>query len=189
MKLLETIPLAKKRHFVVMLLCFAFGGFSLISFVFHASSVFLRPDPSIYQNSIQVTDINAVADFREGNRMDRFQRNPGFFLASPNTLAELVGGVISIAAGITILGLLREKEHKSIKQQAVSSLLLPDEAAVIEVLKESNYESTQSKIVKQTGLGKVQVHRAIKRLETKGIVEKHEFGMTNKVFLKKGIVD
>jgi len=35
----------------------------------------------------------------------------------------------------------------------------------------------------------VQVHRAIKRLEAKGVLEKHDYGLTNKIILKKEFVE
>jgi len=56
-------------------------------------------------------------------------------------------------------------------------------------LRSSHYESTQSRLAKETGLGKVQVHRAIKRLEAKGLIEKHDYGLTNKILLKKELFE
>ena len=66
---------------------------------------------------------------------------------------------------------------------------MPDEKKIIDVLKASSFESTQSKIVRETGLSKVQAHRAIKRLESKGVLEKHDYGLTNKIILKKELFE
>ncbi|MFH1586999.1 MAG: MarR family transcriptional regulator, partial [Candidatus Diapherotrites archaeon] len=66
---------------------------------------------------------------------------------------------------------------------------LPDEKALIETLKKFNYELTQSQLTKESGLTKVQVHRAVKKLEDKGVLEKHDYGLTNKIILKKELIE
>ena len=80
---------------------------------------------------------------------------------------------------------MSEKEIKAVKQVTTAKLLLPDELAVVDTLKKFDFELTQSKLAKETGLNKVQIHRAIKRLESKGALEKHNYGLTNKIILKK----
>lgn len=184
-----------------MLLCFIYGGFSLILFLFQIYSVFWMaevadfPDEGARIADINVYDLNA----RDLNRADawngrenspiRMRTNPFAMLTSPANLSYLIGGLVAIVAGLTIGGLIREREVKRVKKETADNLLLPDEKAVVEVLKNSNYESTQSKIVKETGLGKVQVHRAVKRLEAKGALEKHNYGITNKIILKKELFE
>ena len=70
-----------------------------------------------------------------------------------------------------------------------SNLLLPEEKKIIDSLMQNNLEATQAKLAKDTGMSKVQTHRAIKKLEAKGILEKHSFGMTNKILLKKELLE
>ncbi|OQA30230.1 MAG: hypothetical protein BWY55_00933 [archaeon ADurb.Bin336] len=83
----------------------------------------------------------------------------------------------------------RKNEIKKIKQETTDYLLLPEEKKVIEILKKNDYSLPQNKITKETGLTKVQVHRVLKRLETKGLIEKYEYGLTNKIVLKKEFFD
>jgi len=198
MKPNETFFKAKKRYVAVMLLCFLYGGFSLIFFLLQGYSFFWEselgdnnfsfdkvPSGLIDDNSFK--EFNAVSDFKNGKDVKGFRqpRNPLGLFTSPMTLLSLLGGLISIFAGLTIWSLTREKEIKSIKQQLTDKLLLPDEKKVVDVLKKADYELTQAKLVKETGLSKVQVHRAIKKLELKGALEKHGYGLTNKIILKK----
>lgn len=199
MKRPETVFKAKKRFFAVMLLCFLFGGFSLLSFVLQTYSLFWRteilgfpfiesgivrePGPRADFNNLASLDTNRFAQSRA------FSNDPLVALSSPTSLFMLFGGIVAIAAGIALWSLIREKEIKTIKHNAASNLLLPDERVVIDMLKRSGYESTQSKIARESGLGKVQTHRTIKRLESKGLLEKHEYGLTNKIILKKELFE
>ncbi|GEM_PF-1493600 len=110
-------------------------------------------------------------------------------IVSPASLIFIVSGLISLLAGLTIWRFSRERDIQSIKQEAADYLLLPDEKKVISVLKHSGYESTQKKLSTESGLSRVQVHRVIKKLEAKGLLEKHDYGMTNKIILKKDLFE
>ncbi|VVB75814.1 Uncharacterised protein [uncultured archaeon] len=190
----------KKRHFLVIILCFIYGGYGVVTFASQAYAAFWLPDAGVLARDANFIDAN----FNDANRLsndangfflrgDRFEpriiRDPFALVTSPNEISHLIGGIISLLAGVTLWGIVREKEIKSIKQQTASNLLLPDEKKIIDVLKSSHYESTQSRLAKETGLGKVQVHRTIKRLEAKGIIEKHDYGLTNKILLKKELFE
>jgi hypothetical protein len=208
MKLPET-DLKKKKYSAVMLFSFLYGGFSLILFMlvvysaiwateiadlpFVGGPVGIAPEPGgrIFRIS-EGLDFNRTMDsnvtFTDENAVGRFNhinRNPLAIVLSPAAMFLLIGGLISISAGLTISSLTRQKEIKAIKKEVASNMLLPDEKAIVEVLKNSNFESTQAKLARETGLNKVQVHRAIKRLESKGVLEKHDYGLTNKIILKK----
>ncbi len=196
MKQNETIFKAKNKPVAVMILCFLYAGFAFItiSFLFYNSIVTpnFTPD-TFFQKGFK--DVNAFSgdDFNQNllgskklskaNGFNLF--NPVRFVSSPSLLIFLISGSIALLAGITIWGTVREKEIRSIKRETSNNLLLPDEKALTEALKKSNYELTQAKLVKETGLSKVQVHRAIKRLEAKGVLEKHGYGLTNKIILKR----
>jgi len=191
MKPTETIFKAKKRYVTVMILCFLYGGFAIIMSLFLIYVAIWAPDPvSEFLNNGD-SDLNFI---HKGNGpRDPLGIRAGFdpiqVITSPLLLVFLGSGIIALLAGITIWTLIREKEIKSIKQQTADSLLLPDEKSVIETLKNFDYELTQSKLTKESGLNKVQVHRAIKKLEDKGVIEKHEYGLTNKILLKKEIIE
>ncbi len=97
----------------------------------------------------------------------------------------LASGIISIIAGLTIWGLTRTKERQAIREDVAENLLLPDEKRVINALKKAGYELTQKRLSAESGLSRVQVHRVVKKLEAKGLLEKHDYGMTNKIVLKR----
>ncbi len=193
MKPTETIFKAKKRYVTVMILCFLYGGFAIIMSLFLIYASIWMPGGGLHNESLQngIGDLNNLQK-GDGSRGMPFMRppfDPIQLITSPLLLTFLGSGIIALLAGITILSLVREKEIKSIKKQTVDSLLLPDEKALIETLKKFNYELTQSQLAKESGLTKVQVHRAIKKLEDKGVIEKHNYGLTNKIILKKELIE
>lgn len=171
MKPLETLKASKKKYFALMIACFIYGGFSLISFLFQIYSFF-------WLSSSTNGDLPKPG-------MGRIMRDPLMFLNSPQNISYLIGGLIAILAGLAIWHLTRQKELKAVRQETTAKLLLPDEKRIIETLKTFDFELTQAKLTKETGLNKVQVHRAIKNLEAKGALEKHSYGLTNKIILKK----
>lgn len=192
MKQTETI-FRKERFFaVVMVLCFLYGGYSILSFGFQGYASFTRPDLPfngkdanfLDRNNGEFPDANFFRDIRQRGPRNRLE-----FIYAPLSLSYLFGGIVSLLAGISILAMLREKEHKDIKRKMAGELLLPDEKKLIEALKKAGSEMTQSKLAMETGLSKVQVHRAVKRLESKGVIEKHRYGLTNKIVLKKGLFE
>ena len=197
----ETAFRSKKRYVAMMILCFLYGGFSLILFLSQVYSAFWITDivglPSGTDSNHFSIDSNHFDDLNNltaaGQR--RFEnplrtpRNPFELISSPASLIYLLGGIVSILAGFAIWNLIREKEIKHVKRETANNLLLPDERTVIDSLKASDYESTQARLVKETGLSKVQIHRTIKRLEAKGVLEKHEYGLTNKILLKKELFE
>lgn len=195
MKQAETAFKAKKRYLAIMLLCFLYGGFSIFFFLYNTYSIFWMAEIAAPEGAgQQINDVNrfvrATADenrfFRpERDGFARLASDPMAMLSSPQTITYLIGGIIALLAGIAIWQLVREKEIKTAKQEIAKNLLLPDEKAVVEALRKFDFELTQAKIAKETGLSKVQVHRAIRRLESRGMVEKHEYGLTNKIILKK----
>lgn len=194
MKPNETIFGKNKKEYAVMLLCFLYAGFALLSLSLTLYSTYripFRADRAdfnvlkIEKSTPTPRDLNWGRFNHYPQRLKREFSDPIAFLTSPLVIIYSASGFLSLFAGITIWSLIRKKEFKHIKQQTADNLLLPDEKKVINALKQSNFELTQSKLVKVTGMSKVQVHRAVKRLEQKGVLEKHSFGLTNKIILKK----
>ncbi|MEK6959293.1 MAG: hypothetical protein AABW59_04585 [archaeon] len=198
MKPSETKHKAKKAQSVIMWLCILYGGFAIILFAFDLySAIWLgssfltstQTTDKFDQNIVPMNDSNFPRDMNrvrpEGNGFAIPFRGVG----SPASIMVLFSGLLSLAAGFTIWGLVRTHEIKKIKQETAEYLLLPDEKKIIEALKRNDYSLTQSKIVYESGLNKVQVHRVIKRLEAKGLLEKHDYGVTNKIVLKKELIE
>ncbi len=100
-------------------------------------------------------------------------------------ILALVGSIVSLLAGLTIKEIKEKKEVKKMKKQIMGDFLLPDEKKIIEYLSNNDEESTQSKIVKETGMSKIQVHRTLLRLEEKRLIKKQKYGLTNKIILER----
>ncbi|MFA6269247.1 MAG: hypothetical protein WCW13_05885 [archaeon] len=201
MKPIETILNKKNRENIVMWVSLLYGGFAIILFLMDLYSVIWLEGSVFSQNTeLRAIDSNFISldvNHPDNNRFDNNHSFPGGRipfgptrnLFSPSSILVLVSGIISLASGLTIMNILRKHEIKKIKQETADYLLLPDEKKVIEVLKEGGYSLPQNKITKESGLNKVQVHRVLKRLESKGLIEKHEYGLTNKIVLKKELFE
>jgi uncharacterized membrane protein len=63
--------------------------------------------------------------------------------------------------------------------------LLPEEKKILNEIEKYGGTLTQSEIVKSTGFSRVKVHRIIRNLEKKKLIMKQQYGMTNKIVLKK----
>jgi len=179
----------QKTYVLVMLACFLFSGYSLFLFADHVSRSVWRSD---FRPTMFVRDLNSDA-----NRLIQIGISAGFRpprdldveIFSPSPLFQLIGGIVAFAAGLTIWKITREKEIKKIREETTDNLLLPDERSVIQTLKQSGFESTQSRLAKDTGLSKVQIHRTVNKLAAKGVLEKHKYGLTNKIILKKEVFE
>lgn len=193
MKQLETIINSKRTHKVIMWLSLLYGGFAIIFFLmdFYAAvwmggSFFTQRDQNLVL--FDQNDSNSANVIRDNNFHvpgPRQELTPLRIISSPSLLLILLSGLISLAAGFTIMNITKKHEIKLVKQEAADYLLLPEEKKVIDVLKKNDYTLPQNRITRESGLTKVQVHRVLKRLELKGLVEKHEYGLTNKIVLKK----
>ena len=177
-----------KKFYAIMVLCFLFGGFAIISYAIQAYSAFLQPDlmPAIRgeldNSSYAPRDFNGTAGLFNETRANR---NPSNVLLSPMSLALFFAGAISISAGFAILGLVREKEIKFTKKTVMDAFLTPEEKAVVEEIEKLGGAAKQNELAKNTCFSRVKIHRVIKNLEKKNILMKQEYGMTNKIVLKK----
>jgi uncharacterized membrane protein len=111
--------------------------------------------------------------------------NPSSLLFSPFSITFLIMGIISLVAGLAIWNLIREKEIKSTKKALLDVFLLPEEKKVLSDIEKYGGSLTQREIAKTTGFSRVKVHRIIKNLEKKNLIIKQQYGMTNKIVLKK----
>lgn len=97
-------------------------------------------------------------------------------------------GSIGLFIGIILYSLFNPiPAQTSISQQSLLNLFDKDERKVVKALLDKGGERLQAEIVKKTKLSKVQVHRILKRLEGKQLVEKKAKGNTN-LIKAKGIL-
>jgi uncharacterized membrane protein len=174
------------RHYIVMVLLFLVGGFSFFLYMFQVYSVFWGTETSASVREMEIQN-NSPLQINRSFLRDGFREplKPESLLTSPFNLILLLAGITSTIGGISVWQLTREKELKSIKENITSLLLTPEEKAIIEELKKANGRLNQNQLVRKTGFSKVKVHRALVRLETRKIIKKYPYGLTNKIVLEK----
>jgi len=184
-----------KKYVAVMVLCFLFGGFSLIFYLVQVYSVVWQTDiVSAIRNEHGNFTTPVLSHELRGENLSEFNRSlpfglaredPSLLLLSPFSLILLFTGIISILGGFSIWNLIREREIKSTKKQLLDIFLLPEEKKILNEIEKYGGSLTQSEIVKTTGFSRVKVHRIIRNLEAKKLIMKQEYGMTNKIVLKR----
>jgi uncharacterized membrane protein len=186
-----------RKYVAVMILCFLFGGYSLILYLMQIYSIFwqtetvmgIRREGELFPTPIFSRDI------REENSSNRTNAsmpprsfiiaNSSSLLFSPFSITFLIMGILSLISGFAIWNLVREKEIKFTKKSILDIFLLPEEKKVLSEIEKYGGSLTQSEIVKSTGFSRVKVHRIIRNLEKKNLIIKQQYGMTNKILLKK----
>ena len=187
-----------KVHIIVMVLCFIYGGFSLVVFSLQSSFLFRQERTPDHSGRIALELLNESEVYSPSI----FQRPPldpnlsrtGFWglrrtSPYPIMIASFLGSVISLLAALSLMDLLRKKERKELTKSVIDTMTTPEEKAIIKELERNSGELTQSDLVRKTGLSKVKVHRIIKRLESLGIVSKYPYGVTNNIRLEKTLYE
>ena len=177
-----------RKHTIIMMLCFLFGGFAIISYGTQVYSALwepslmssLRGETENFSNFPTPNETN-FSGFRERQVI----QNPAGIIFSPISVALLLTGIVSIVGGFSIWDLTREKEIKSAKKVLLDSFLMPEEKKVVEEIEKHGGAIKQNELAKNTGFSRVKIHRIIKNLESKNLIVKNEYGMTNKIVLKK----
>ncbi|MBU5689493.1 MAG: winged helix-turn-helix transcriptional regulator [Candidatus Aenigmarchaeota archaeon] len=186
MKQVETSNKLKRPIYnIIAFLSIIIGGFVFVFSLYQIYSFMyfekFRPKE---QNFSQFDNSSFLPQNRFNNTERRFDKRLNEFLVMPFSFIFLISGAISIISGITILNILKIKEIEKTKKDIINVLLLPEEKIVIDVIKKNGGSLTQKEISKITGYSRVKVHRIVKSLEIKNIIEKREYGMTNKIWLK-----
>jgi len=187
-----------KKYVAVMILCFLFGGYSLILYLMQIYSIFwqvelvlgIRREEGNFPIPVFGRELREENISREENTSIPINRSfvfasPLSLLFSPFSITLLITGIISLLAGFSIWNLIREKELKSTRKILLDTLLLPEEKKILDMITEHEGSLTQNEIVRNTGLSRLKVHRIIKNLEKKNLIIKQQYGMTNKIILKK----
>jgi len=81
---------------------------------------------------------------------------------------------------------LKNKRGFSMEKK-ILKFLSPSEQKIVQILRENEGEVLQSQISKREDMTKLKVHRAVKSLEQKKIIETEHYGKTNKICLKREI--
>lgn len=180
-----------------MILCFLFGGYSLILYLTQVYSIIWQTETivGIGREGGNFSIPVFSRDLRTGNISGEnislpperrfFIDNPSSLLFSPFSLTFLAISIISILAGFSILSLVRDKEIKAARKKIIDVFLLPDEKKIMNEIEKYGGSLTQSELVKTTGLSRVKIHRIIRNLEKKNLIVKQQYGMTNKIVIKR----
>ncbi len=185
-----------KWQAIIMILCFIYGGVSIVIFSLQSSSLVQAEKNEARMNERLKSENNSdfvnPANFH-GEPLNSNSSKDGFWMSRrPNLFYPIIiisffGSIISILAGLSLMDLLRIKEKKELTKSVIDTMTTPDEQMVIRALEKNSGEMTQSELVKKTNLSKVKIHRVIKRLERLKIISKYPYGVTNKIKLEKEI--
>ncbi len=172
--------LTNKQKMLLIVACFAYSGiallFALISFymIFNDGQMFF------------------IQKFLTGRALPLTNLLSGLLnsISWVTGLFSLFGAIITFFAGSALIDQTsHESKEVKTKKEIPYSMLLPDEKELINILKQNDNIMTQNELVKASGLSKVKIHRVLKKLETKKIISKYAYGMTNKIRLEKGFTD
>lgn len=198
-----------KKYTILMAASFGYGGFCLLTYVLMVYSAVwgeeiagLRlaqdlmfvsrevPGPAMNIEQIGINNSNYSIDNNHSvtftpRRALRRQPDIIAIITSPNMLLLLIGGMISIANGLAIRHITREREVRKARAEVTQALLSPEEKQFIDELQKASGELTQRNLTEITGYSRVKTHRILQRLEAKKLVRKIANGQTNRIVLEK----
>jgi uncharacterized membrane protein len=190
MKHLETIKgFIRNKQLLLMYTSFVYGGVCFALFFQEAFAVLAfqsRPFSNmtfIENESHEWINGSSPNDSPRDFRMRSFS-SPFSSINPSMLLFYLFGGTFAIANGIFLHKSIDKKKEIKSKFSVMEKLLTKEEKRIVELLRDGNGEVLQSEITRNLSLSRLKVHRILTRLEKKGIIEKHPYGMTNKIFLK-----
>lgn len=100
--------------------------------------------------------------------------------------------IVSIVVGAGTYAFMSERiEKKVLSLKKTTELILKflndDEKKVVQKLIENNGKALQAEITRLGGMSKLRVHRAVRKLLSKNIIEIEKFGKTNVIRFPKDI--
>ena len=176
-----------RKYFLLVAICFLYAGFALVSFGITLYAESFSQNNFNENSDFNISLFNNNSDFNfSSNFRNPGARRPDLFgvMLGASAMNFLIGGLVSLLSGVALASLLLKKGKKEITHKITSKLLLPDEKKVFDLLARSTDGLTQSKLTLESNLGKVKISRIVSKLEEKGIIDKHKYGATNKIFLK-----
>ena len=98
---------------------------------------------------------------------------------------------LSVIVASVLAALLSFKVCKkaSVSVEVVEYLLPPDERKIVSILVEHGGEMKQAELVAFSGINKVKVHRILKKMEERGLIELVPVGKYNIVRLDRHVVE
>ena len=99
---------------------------------------------------------------------------------------SFIGIVTSALSAVAIYRSIILKEKDGVKQTVTIVKVQPDGKRLVKLLQDNKGTLTQSELVRKSGMDKLRVSRALRRLEKLNVVRKHPYGMTNNITLEQG---
>ena len=93
-------------------------------------------------------------------------------------------GIFGVLSGMLVYNLMSqtiEKQKKAAKTnfEILLKFLAKEDAEVLKLLRQKGGMTTQSEIAKEIGLTRLRAHRAVRRLEDRGIIHVEKHGKVN----------
>jgi len=99
-------------------------------------------------------------------------------------IVSMTGVVLVVMTGLAIyIKGGGPAETATSTEEAVSSVLTPDEKTIVDILKSNEYSAMQKVLVRSSEFSKAKVSRLVKSLSSRGIIEVEPMGRTNKIKL------
>ena len=109
-------------------------------------------------------------------------------------ILPLAGGIMLILSGMAQMEINSSTLHRSYaatgrkmvakeRSKMLGVMLSDDERRILDLIRENPNGALQSELVIKSGFSKVKMHRTLKKLESKELITRGRFGITNKVFL------
>jgi len=160
----------------VMVIAFVYAG---ISFILGLLSLWMyfRGGDSVLLQRMLVTGKTALPALM----MQRF--------SLVLVIASFCSFIVSLLSGMALMRIKEQHIVQEVEKKAENEInedvLLPEEKKIVEILEGNDDAMTQKELVSESKLSKVKIHRILKRLETKKVVKKFSYGMTNRIKLIK----
>ena len=172
---------SRETQKTIMVLCFIYAVVMGVLFAYQVYAFTIR-----MQAPAQIGPSNQTQPQNNPPGQPRNDIFRGISNDSPAILAfSFLGMVISTFAGLALYENTFVVEHKEIKVKSIKGVLLPDEQKVITLLEEHNGELTQTELVMKAELSKLKISRTLQKLESRGLITKYKYGITNKIMLKQ----
>ena len=174
---------AQRVFLVGILVAIVLVGLSAYFFMFFQA---LHQKPPVSQEQLEQMSKKQLVDYILLKQAEGGPKSGYFFVP----IAVFVSALTGVAVSYYLL-VRAETASKSARVSAeiILSLLRDDERRIVQLLLDNGGQMRQYELVHMTGLNKVRVHRALKALEDRGVVEIQKIGKVNNVRLRRELYD
>jgi len=167
----------------IMILSFIYAGISLI--VFLISIIII-----IKQGNVLVFNRLLLSKYPQiGQMLSQLVMLAAILIGIGSGLSTLMsflsGMALHKATNKHVVHEVKKETKEENAKEIDEDMLTDDEKKIIEILEKNDNVMTQTDLVAESKMTKVKIHRLLKKLETKKILSKFSYGMTNRIRLEK----